>query len=266
MNERSSRRIVLKTAPNFRDLGGLPVAGGVFRPREVYRSASLQRLSGEDSITFADLGIRVVYDLRTAGERASAPDRLPDGLTSVNLDVLGDSPLDVANKVGELAGDPSGLAAVLGDDPRALLEESYRDIVRLPSARAAYHDLFLGLADPHRRPALFHCTTGKDRTGWAAAALLMLLGAEADTVRADYLETNTDLLPSLQPLLAQVAKHGVDPDRLLPVLTVQDAYLDAAIDQMQTQFGTIEDYATAGLGLSEDVIAALRTELVEPAA
>jgi protein-tyrosine phosphatase len=34
-----------------------------------------------------------------------------------------------------------------------------------------YCAFFTGIADAANRPALIHCTTGKDRTGWAAATL-----------------------------------------------------------------------------------------------
>jgi protein-tyrosine phosphatase len=45
----------------------------------------------------------------------------------------------------------------------------YREFITLPSAEASYATLFTDLADPHMAPGVFHCTTGKDRTGWAAA-------------------------------------------------------------------------------------------------
>lgn len=67
-------------------------------------------------------------------------------------------------------------------------------------------------------------------------------------------------------MLTQTAEHGVDSSQRLPILTVPNAYLDVAIDQVHTQFDTIEDYATTGLGLSKDVIETLRNELIEPAA
>ena len=54
--------------------------------------------------------------------------------------------------------------------------EHFRDFVRLPSARRAYGRLFRDLARDDHRPAPVHCSTGKDRTGWAAAAFLLLMG------------------------------------------------------------------------------------------
>lgn len=258
------RRVPLRTAPNLRDLGGLPARGGVVRAGAVFRSATLARLEGDDLAAFGRLGIATVYDLRTAGERAASPDRLPDGVRTVGLDVLADSSTDVAAGVGQFDSDPAGLAATLGDGRGiALMRDSYRNIVSLPSALAAYRTFYRDLIDPARSgAALFHCTTGKDRTGWAAASLLLLLGVDEQDVRDDYLETNADLLPSLQPMLAAAADKGVDTQLLLPVLGVRSEYLDAAIDEAHARFGGVEGYARDGLGLDEAELQALRRRFV----
>lgn len=262
------RRIPIRSAPNLRDLGGLPAEGGVVRSRSLYRSATLARLEGDDLEAFRQLGIATVYDLRTVGERRASPDHLPDGVKLVGLDVLADSTTDVAAGVGQLASDPAALAASLGDGRGAAqMRDSYRNIVSLPSALAAYRSFYFDLIDPARSgAALFHCTTGKDRTGWAAASLLLLLGVGEDDVRADYLETNADLLRALQPLLADAAQKGVDTQMLLPVLGVRGEYLDAALDEVRARFGGIEGYAREGLGLNASDIDVLRRRFVVPSA
>jgi len=191
------RRVLLKTAPNFRDLGGIPVADGTVRAGALYRSATLAKLDGDDLAAVADLDVRTVYDLRTAAERDGALD--------------------------------------------------------------AYRAFYLDLIDEKRTgAALFHCTTGKDRTGWAATSFLLLLGADEADVRADYLETNTDLAPMTEPILDFAASKGVDAEVLRPLLGVRDSYFDAALDEMRTHFGTVEDYAINGLKLTAEQLTALR--------
>lgn len=259
------RRVPLRSAPNLRDLGGLATAEGPVRTGTVYRSATLARLQGDDVPAFAGLGIATVYDLRTVAERAASPDQLPAGVKILGLDVLADSTADVAASVGQLVTDPAGLAATLGEGrAEALMQESYRNIVSLPSALAAYRSFYLDLIDPARTgAALFHCTTGKDRTGWAAASLLLLLGVTEDDVHADYLETNTDLLPALQPILDAAAAKGVDTALLLPVLGVRSEYLDAALEEARAHFGSIEGYAREGLGLTPEHLRLLRDRFVD---
>ena len=50
--------------------------------------------------------------------------------------------------------------------------------------------IFRRLEDPDNLPFLFHCTAGKDRTGFVAALVLLALGVPAETVYEDYLVTN----------------------------------------------------------------------------
>lgn len=57
--------------------------------------------------------------------------------------------------------------------------------------------------------------------------------------------------------------NGGDPQLLEPILGVQASYLEAALEEMRTQFGSVEDYFDAGLGLSQDTQDALREALVE---
>ena len=112
---------------------------------------------------------------------------------------------------------------------------------------------------------MFHCTTGKDRTGWAAAATLLLLGVPYDDVMKDFLLTNEQLTPYLKPVADKFASLGGDPRLLDPVLGVRKEYLQAGIDEMRARYGDIEGYFTAGLGLDGPAIDALRSALTERA-
>ena len=248
------------SVPNLRDLGGWTTDGaGTVARGLVYRSDRLSSLDGEDLDSFAALGIRVVYDLRSDGERTADPDVLPAGTGLVELDVLAGSRSSVPADLLALLNDPPAATRALhGAAVGELFDGAYRELVTLPSAQAGYRELFRGLAAPERRPALFHCTTGKDRTGWAAAALLMLLGVSDEDVMAEYLLTNQLLVPALQPLFDRFDAAGGDHRVLLPVLGVDRAYLTTALTQMSASYGTIEGYFTAGLGLDASTIDRLR--------
>ena len=250
----------LASAPNLRDIGGWRTRDGRrVASGALYRSTDLSRLSGPDIPRLRDLGIRSVYDLRTADERLAAPDVLPSGAQYRALDVLGDSAMAVPASLMALLSDPPAATAELaGQRVTDLFDTAYREIVGLPSARAGYGALYADLAVAGRRPALVHCTAGKDRTGWAAAALLMLLGVSDEDVLAEYLLTNDLLLPALQPLFEQFADAGGDPGVLVPVFGVDPSYLGAALDEMDHRFGSIEDYFSTGLGLGAPTIDALR--------
>jgi protein-tyrosine phosphatase len=261
---RPGQQIMIATVPNLRDLGGWPTADGHVRYGLLFRSAEFSDLQGEDAAAFARLGIRSVFDLRTEAERAKQPNQVPPGIEYVVLDILKDSAQAGAAQLLAVLGDPKAAEAMLGGGKAvALFEESYREVITLPSALAGYRQFFSAIAGEQHTPAVFHCTTGKDRTGWAAAATLLLLGVGHDDVLADYLLTNDQLLPALQPVLDQFRSIGGDPDLLTPVVGVQTDYLETAIGEMHKRFKTIDGYFSQGLGLDAATIDRLRDRLTE---
>lgn len=251
--------------PNLRDLGGHPTCdGGRVRRGVVYRSTELSHLDADGVAALAQLRIRRVYDLRTREEREMQPDRLPGGTELVVLDVLEDSADASPAALMELIADPPAADAVLGGGGAArMFEGKYREFVSLPSARAAYGRLFSDLAAAAHRPALIHCTTGKDRTGWAAAALLLLLDVPLEAILEDYLRSNESVLPLFLPFLDRYAARGGDPESIRPLLGVQASYLEAALDEMGRRHGSVEGYFADALGIGPAGQAILRSELVE---
>lgn len=260
------QNIAITTVPNLRDLGGWAATGGRVRPGLVFRSAEFANIQGEDAVAFAKLGIRSVYDLRTASERAAQPNVLPDGVEYVSLDILADSTDPAPAMLLKVIGDPKLAEQALGGGKAlALFEGSYREIIDLPSARAGYRQFFTQIATAEHQPALFHCTTGKDRTGWAAVSLLLLLGVSEQDVYKDYLLTNEQLAPMTKPVSDQFAAAGGDPAVLAPVLGVQKEYLDAAMTEMTSRYKSIDGYFSDGLGLDAVTIDNLRTSFTEMA-
>ena len=112
------------------------------------------------------------------------------------------------------------------------------------------------------QPALFHCTAGKDRTGWAAAALLTLLGVDDETVTQDYLRSSKPVLDSFRTVFERFAEVGGDPSVLIPVFAVTEEYLQASRDAVVEHFGDLEGWFRDGLGLPPQVPEQLRARLL----
>ena len=256
----------LEAIANLRDLGGHHLRdGGRVRGGVAYRSAELSSDAGAEAL--AELGVRVVFDLRTDAEREQRPDRLPRGVRHVVADVLSSAgPEASPATLMTLIRDPAAADALLGRGGSArLFREKYREFVTLPSAQQAYHRLFTQLANGQDGPLLFHCTTGKDRTGWAAAALLLFLGVEEDEVRADYLASNDAVRGMVSPMLAAFAAAGGDPDLMEPFAYVREEYLDAAMSDVRSTFGSFDAYFDRGLSMDDGARSALRARLVDRA-
>jgi protein-tyrosine phosphatase len=252
---------------NLRDVGGHEVrGGGHVRRGLVYRSAAVGGGEAVDGV-LTGLGVRTVVDLRTREERDSHPDRLPAGIDLVVADVLqGAAPEGSPAEIRAVLGDPAAAARLLGDGrAERYFTAKYWEFVTLDSARTAYGRLFAGLASAPGRPVLFHCGTGKDRTGWAAAALLLLLDVQYEAVVADYLRSAAEVRPTMEAGLAEFRARGGDPELLEPIIDARVAYLETALSAMRASFRSIEGYFADGLGIDATAQRSLREALVEPA-
>ena len=255
----------ISSVVNLRDVGGHATrTGGRVRTGLLYRSAELDHVSETDAPELARLGIRAVYDLRTEEERLARPDRLPPGAAYRVVDVLedaaGDSPAAVMRKFADAKAASEEFG---GDRGIAFFVRAYRNFVLLDSARRAYRRVFSDLTTPTNRPALMHCTTGKDRTGWATAALLMLLDVPDEVVMEDFLASTRHLGPALQPVLDEFESRGGDPGVLRTLVGVYPEYLETAVAEVGRVFGTVDDYFAEGLGIDADAQRLLRSAFVE---
>ena len=233
MLDHPDRSLGLSGASNFRDLGGYAGTGGrPVRWRRLFRSDHLAALTPEDARTFQQLGVTRTFDFRGTGERAAVPYDLP-GVTQHALPI---EPT-VVQRMKDLldAGETVTPAHTV-----ELMQHTYRAFVHDNATR--FRALFSHLLESDA-PLVFHCTAGKDRTGFAAALILLALGVPRDVVMQDYLLTN-DLyqMPVLDDSRA--------PREVLNVLwRVQQEFLDAALQAVEHDHGGIDAYLSDALSV-----------------
>lgn len=243
-----SRHIAFERVHNFRDLGGYPAADGqVVRWGRLFRSDSLGKLGGADWDRFLGLGIASVIDLRYPWE-IDAKGRVPEHPTLAyhNLSIEHRS-YDQASQEPDVEIGP-------------FLAEKFMEVAQdgVKELRQALDVI----AAPDAGPVVFHCASGKDRTGQLAALVLALLGVPEDVIVADF--TLTEL--ATERLLADWrADHGGEsprwPDYLYAPAEVMRLFLAATAET----YGSVHAYAAEQLGVDAELIAALRRNLLEPA-
>jgi protein-tyrosine phosphatase len=255
------RHVALEGAKNFRDFGGYATEDGHHvRWGLFYRADDLGELTDADLTRIRELGIRLVCDFRSNEEKAEHPDRLPaaDPPEVLELPILDDSFSPAAFREKITSGD-------LGDlDLRQLLIEGNR----LFATRYApqYALMFERLQDARNLPAVVHCTAGKDRTGFAAAVVLRTLGVPEETVFEDFLLTNhytADEIERTLWIIRLASLFRTDPERVRPALGVERAYLEAAFDAIEENYGSFDAYRRGPLGLDDAETAAFRQLALE---
>jgi protein tyrosine/serine phosphatase len=254
-DETNPRELVrLASADNFRDVAGTGAGyptqdGGHVRRGVFYRSNELQLTDGDVGL-LVGLGITRIHDLRGQMEIDAHPDAQVPGAQWHHVEVTG-IPMELVSGLEDAAA------------AERVMRQVYDVFVRTPEARASYAELLTELATAPV-PQLFHCTAGKDRTGWAAALLLEVAGVDRETILADYLLTNTVSSATREKYLALIAEHlGADKVAVYePTMLVEEAFLRTAYDAVDELYGSVTGYLRDGLGLSSDVLGRLRARLV----
>ncbi len=230
-----TRSVALSGASNFRDLGGYAGQDGrLVRWRRLFRSDHLAGLTQQDAQALADLGLARAVDLR--GQQESAAQSY--SLSAVRYHSLPIEPT-VVQRAKEMAQAGQQMTAPIA---RRLMEDTYRAFVSDNTPQFAA--LFAHLLDEDT-PLVFHCTAGKDRTGFAAALILRALGVPEDVVMQDYLLTN-GLYRRPQ------AVQGSAPQEVLDVIwRVQADFLQAAFDAVERDHGGLARYLVQQLQLDD---------------
>src|ERR1700754_4935232 len=237
----------LTGAPNARDLGGLVGADGR-RVREgvLIRASGLGRLVDDDLPTLGKLALACVIDLRGGTEiEVAPPDRLAGEARVVHLPVHDpEHPVFTYVSAVMLGHDLGAYEALAREGTTGAMEAIYRWFVADPLPTAAFAEAVRTILTAGNLPLLFHCSAGKDRTGWLSVILLSALGVDRTDIRADYLRTN-DLSDGVNEAIMGamlVRRPGLDLTAIQPVLEARETYLDAAFDEVRRRHGGMDAY------------------------
>ncbi|MGA4848269.1 tyrosine-protein phosphatase [Streptomyces sp. G5(2025)] len=261
----TARHIPLQGAVNVRDVGGYRTHDGErVRRGQVFRADALSKLTDADLATLSRLGLKKVVDFRVPAEvEYDGPDRLPAGLSPVSRPIT-DNGLFTRLLTAIGSKDPVKQEEMLGDGKAAaFMRDVYRTFVTDAGNRAQFAATLRDIADS-RSPLLYHCTAGKDRTGWATYLLLRLVGVPDKASVGDYLASNT-YRSAYDAKVREALKQGglmQNPDLIIPLQEVRTDYLDTALDEAAQRYGGLRGYLTEGLGLDAGTLLQLRHRMV----
>lgn len=246
--ESRSRCLNFSGARNFRDLGGYhTVDGKMTKWGMLYRSDALHRLTDNDLRFLDALRLDRIIDFRAFHEKEREPDRIPSEMGILYIEI----PIADASTRIWLASRREFVKKEKTLEPARYMIESNVELATrfTPEIRQFFHELLAAKS----RPVLFHCAAGKDRTGFAAAVLLRVLGVSQQKVMEDYLLTNEYFLSPYQFGLAALRffKGKSFANGVKGFMEARPEYLEAAFHAIDQEHGSFDTYVRNGLGLSE---------------
>lgn len=210
--------IKLSGTKNTRDLGGYQTADGKWKvqSQRLLRSDNLNKLYISDKKVLADkYHVTSVIDFRTPGQINSAPDQTIPNAANVNLSILGEHAFGDDKDHPTLNPDFSGDGSFYVQR----LEFGY-------PAVTGYRQ-FLNMLLDNPQATLYHCSSGKDRTGIATVLIMSILGMDQQTIVSDFMQSN------------QTGR------------TVKLAWINEYFREIKQNYGTMEKYITQLLDFSQ---------------
>ena len=229
--EALQRRLDLENVHNARDLGGLTgIDGRRVRHGRLFRSGNPGRASAADLERLGALGLEAVIDFRAEPEKAHDEAHFGQRFHWIASPVL-DGNMAMSVLLPRLREATPAFSTTM-------MVEIYREF---PSRYQAAFGGFLNTAMTGKT-LLFHCTAGKDRTGFASLLLLSALGVRHDDILSNYLESNHCNARFFQGILEKSSASGVSADVMMPLLEVAPEYLDASVQAINEEYGAMDRY------------------------
>lgn len=254
------RQVKLQGAYNFRDMGGYVTSDGrKVAYKKLYRSDELSKLSDEDVAILEEMGFKTIIDYRGAHERIENEDRPIKGATIHFLDPKA----EVAAMASQEMKDRKhyDLSQLKAADAKMMMIGQNEQFVLADSAKQSYRKMFDLMLDEKNLPLVQHCRGGKDRTGYGAALILLVLGVSKEDVLYDYMLTNVYKHDKNERSLNEIYEKTKNEDLVQALRYMKEAneeFLMTALDTIDEQFGGIDKYVRQELDLSEEEIQRLK--------
>ena len=247
---------------NFRDIGGLKtLEGRRLKKGVLFRSDELSRLTQKDLERFTLLNIQSICDLRTPREQKSKPSRIKSehGIQIVNISLQ-----DKSQEFTHLEFFKFLISKSNTIDFEKIMKEIYHDMAFI--SHTQIYEIITFLSEQKNLPALIHCTGGKDRTGFIAAIIQLLVGVPFQHVLDDYLLSNDLIAPRMKKIenfIRWMSLFQISPERMQPILIVRRDYLEDVYNEIIKKYGNIETYLCQACKIPESSLLNLKHLLLE---
>ena len=266
-----------KSIVNARDLGGYTTEDGrKVKDRMLLRAAHLADASDKDLNFLASLPVAKVVDFRHESEKVERTDRMIPGAGYIVLpiDASGHAKEQMTEKEkkkmtrGKKKFDVRKIIvfAAFNEKGQKVAREMYPNLLFDPECQQQFAQFFRLVLATEDGAVLFHCTQGKDRTGVASALLLAALGADRETIVADFDATNKVYEKDVRKYTRRVKFWGGKEEEIGVVKAFLGCNTDnfvKALDRIDREYGSLEAYLKSPIGLTDEDILTLRDRYLE---
>ncbi len=249
---------------NTRDLGNLETKDGKrIIKGKLIRSGHLYGASENDIAKLSNL-IEFIVDFRSLKETVERADPKIKGATSIHIPAIREFTQGITKEQKVTVS----LVQRFVDNPEAARDYMiyiYKSFVTDELPLTNYKKFIEVLLEKREKAALWHCTAGKDRAGFASVIVQEILGIDKDTIFEDYLYTNECIKDEVSEIAKGLAKKYMKPDSSSEELSVfyktidylfgaKEEYLSGVYQKIEEVYGDFNGFIRDGLKISKDKI------------
>jgi protein-tyrosine phosphatase len=265
------RLLPLQGGSNFRDMGGYQTSSGETVARGMlFRSGAMVSLTESDMDYLEQFNFQTIVDLRSKEEVDLYPNywvrQTPSiDYISVEYSML-ESMGEMMSELSELDPEDIDMSAIA--DSMGAMYRGFPEMLK-PQLTSMFDSLLR-----QETPLVVNCSAGQDRTGFASAVVLSVLGVPRDTIIEDYHLSTQFRRPDLEAGdvdLEEAAKTNGFAAMMLqfsgdegaaeanPLYTGNGvSYLQFALQEIDARYGSVEAYLQQELGVDGDEIQQLK--------
>jgi protein-tyrosine phosphatase len=259
------QRMHIDGLDNIRDIGGYKTIDGKTVKRGLlYRADALSKMTPDGIAQFEQLNIGYIFDLRADSEIARRPDPAIKGAAYYHTQVA-----DTTATLIWPSTDEETYEFYSGPASRNYyIAASEYMVIAARSRESLKTILTIAKENTEGKGLIWHCSGGKDRTGYISAVFLSLLGVDNETIIHEYLLTNIDRKEfdeREREYMDAEYFHG-DKTMMEGFLAVQEArreYVDIFLTGIQSLYGTVDNYVITELGLTQEDLDTIKSMYTE---
>ena len=241
-----------RSVKNIRDLGGIMTKDGHrIKEKMLIRSSTLDALSPyEFDILKNEYNLNLVIDFRTTKSFVNKPD-LVGNIRREHL---------ITYKFLETQQFTHDIGCECDD----FFLKVYRGITLSEESKEAYAKFLRLVLENEKGSVLFHCTSGKDRTGIASLLLLHILGVDKETIIKEHMKTFNSMYPYFKKDLDELKEvTPFNVDFLYCLYLPKVIYINYWYQLVEENYGGVDNYIKNVLKFSENDIMTLRKRYLE---
>lgn len=265
------QKVLVQNVKNCRELGGYTTEDGhSIKKGRLLRSGDLHDISPEGIRILRSMDINYIIDLRSEKECRIRPDPTIPDMIYVNIPIVKQPIAEYSASLLKWyteAEDQQEKEWIIAEFLSSIdMKRIYREIALDPDSQKAISAVLEIFQRDDCAGVLFHCSSGKDRTGIISGILLQLLKIRPEQIEYDYYMSAIFTYYQSLSAIEEIFQNGIEPKTMkkaLQFLSIERSIPEYFFGEIKEKYETPNRYLREILGITDNSINKLNEKWID---